>query len=262
MCLLGVKQLADPYYQGFAAQIAFFLLMSLVPTLILVSQLLGVMEISMNYFESFLEKYMSTRLARELLAILENRPTVGNNIFLIALAVWSASRAQFALMRIANYTYSGGRKTGTFFRERLRSLKTMALFVLTLGAVAVVLVYGQLILKVLLGRVLQDSVLRALWKWLRWPLTAALYFLVVLYLYITLPVDRLPVREVVPGAVISSVGMIIVTFIFAIYTGNVTDYGLIYGSLSSIVALLTWFYFLSWVLVIGILFNKVWKDTK
>ena len=34
MILLGIKQFRDPYYQGFAAQMSFYILLSLVPTVI------------------------------------------------------------------------------------------------------------------------------------------------------------------------------------------------------------------------------------
>ena len=41
MFILGFKQLQDPYYQGFAAQIAFYLLLSMVPIVLLITQILG-----------------------------------------------------------------------------------------------------------------------------------------------------------------------------------------------------------------------------
>lgn len=54
----------------------------------------------------------------------------------------------------------------------------------------------------------------------------------------------------------------IVTIIYARYTTHVANYDIIYGALSSIVAVLFWFYFLAWVLCLGILVNKVWDDTE
>ena len=41
MVSLGFQQLNDPYYQGMAAQIAFYLMLSLVPMVLLISQILG-----------------------------------------------------------------------------------------------------------------------------------------------------------------------------------------------------------------------------
>ena len=82
-------------------------------------------------------------MARIIKGLLRNSSSPGNNITLILLAVWAASRAQFSLMRIANYTYSNSRSTGNFLKERLRSLKTMVMTILTIAFVLVVLIYGK-----------------------------------------------------------------------------------------------------------------------
>ena len=50
MVLLGIKQFGDPYYQGFAAQIAFYIMLSVVPTIVVMTQLLGVINISTMEF--------------------------------------------------------------------------------------------------------------------------------------------------------------------------------------------------------------------
>ena len=55
--------------------------------------------------------------------------------------------------------------------------------------------------------------------------------------------------------------MLVVTIVYSVYANYTVNYDIIYGSLASMVALLFWFYFLSWVLCLGIVFNKVWKDT-
>ena len=48
MFTLGLKQYMDPYYQGIAAQVAFFFILSIVPTLLLLTQLLGLLDISLS----------------------------------------------------------------------------------------------------------------------------------------------------------------------------------------------------------------------
>ena len=101
-----------------------------------------------------------------------------------------------------------------------------------------------------------------LWTGLRWPVTATMYFLMVSYIYYILPFEKLEYRELLPGSLFASIGMLAVTILYSAYTGFVVSYDILYGSLSSVVALMMWFYFISWVLCLGILFNKVWKDTK
>ena len=62
MFILGFKQLQDPYYQGFAAQIAFYLLLSIVPIILLVTQILGVFDISIASALSLFESYTGHKI--------------------------------------------------------------------------------------------------------------------------------------------------------------------------------------------------------
>lgn len=264
MILLGIKLFRDPYYQGFAAQMSFYIMLSLVPTLVVLTQLLGVLEISLDILVEWIDQYVAPQMADTLKDVLRNRPTgaATSNIIMILMALWASSRAQFSMMRIANYTYSSGQTTGGFFRERFRSIKTMALILFTVSFVVIILVYGKMILTLIMGPIIDGSIIDMIWTWMRWPLTGVLYFLSVSYMYYVLPYDKLGYREILPGSFFGAVGMLAVTICYSAYANFVANYDIIYGSLASIVALLFWFYFLSWALCLGIVFNKVWKDTK
>lgn len=265
MVVLGIKQFRDPYYQGFAAQMSFFIMLSLVPTLTVLSQLLGVLEIPLDFLDDWVKANVLPEMAGSLKEILQDSGKTSaatSNIVMIIMALWAASRAQFSMMRIANYTYTSGRTTGSFWRERIRSLKTMALTLFTLAFVAIIPVYGRLILQAVFGHIIEGTMIDTLWTYLRWPIAGTLYFLMVSYNYYVLPNEKLKFREIVPGSIFGAIGMLVVTIIYSIYAENLANYNIIYGSLASCVALLFWFYFLSWVLCLGILFNKVWKDTK
>ena len=264
MILLGIKQFRDPYYQGFAAQMSFYILLSLVPTLIVLTQILGLLEISMDILIEWIELYVAPKMADTLLGVLSARPSgaATSNIIMILMALWASSKAQFSLMRISNYTYSSGQTTGGFLRERFRSMKTMALTLFTIAFVVIILVYGKVILMLVMGPLVEDSIINTLWTWMRWPLAGMLYFLWVSYLYYVLPYEKLGYKEILPGSCFGAVGMLVVTIGYSAYANYVVNYDIIYGSLASIVALMIWFYFLSWALGLGIVFNKVWRDTK
>ncbi len=262
MILLGIKQFRDPYYQGFAAQMSFYILLSLVPTVIVLSQLLGLLDMPLDFLDEWVDKYVAPSMASTLKNLIDYRPAATTNVVMIIMALWAASRAQFSMMRIANYTYSSGKTTGSFWRERIRSLKTMALIVFTLAFVAVILVYGKMILQLIFGQLVEGSMIDKLWIFLRWPLAGALYFLMVSYNYYVLPHEKMTFREIIPGSVFGAIGMLFVTIFYSAYVNYSVNYDIIYGSLASVVALLFWFYFLSWALCLGIVFNKVWKETK
>lgn len=264
MVILGFQKLSDPYYQGAAAEIAFYFLLSIVPTLILLSQLLGLFSVSLDGIREWLNMDMiQVEGADMILSLLDYSPSGVNSVFLAVTAVWAASRAQFAMLRITNYTLTDGISTGKgYVRDRIRSLKTVVITVFTIGFSLVILVYGELILKLVFGIVVGSEIAEKTWVMIRWPIAAGLYFLMISYNYYVLPTHRVPYRAVVPGSVFASIGLMAVTWAYSIYTSVSSGYDILYGSFSNFVALMFWFYLLSWVLFLGVILNKVWWDSR
>ena len=270
MILLGIQRFQDPYYQGFAAQMAFFYLLSIVPLIIVFSQLLDVLSIALELIEVLLKQYAGGVIGESVSGWLEGSGSVTTNIVLIATVLWSSSRAQFAMTRITNYTLTAGRSTGKgYFQERFRSIVTILITIFSLAFALIVIVFGEKILYVVLSGL--EVMLNVkyevdnVWMGLRWVFAFALYFLMVTLNYYIIPTERGRIREVLPGSIFASAGMLIVTLIYSKYTNyalSAGNYNILYGSLASIVALLFWFYFIAWVQCLGVLFNKVWKDTK
>lgn len=266
--LKTIKQLRDPYYQGFAAIVAFYLLLSIVPMIIVLSQILGIFSVSLEFLGDWFVRYMHGEAAKIMKSIFQYTPHGAVNIVLILLALWSGSRAQFAMMRITNYTLTEGRSTGNgYFKERFRAIKTMIFTIFTVTFSLLIVVYGELVLKLLVLTLMHstdfDMYINQFWLMIRWPIAFLLYFLMVSYNYYVLPSWRVRYREILPGSIFAALGMLLATWIFNIYmSNNLSNFDLIYGSLGSIVALMLWFYLIAWTLGLGIIINKVWGDMK
>jgi membrane protein len=263
MITLGIKQFRDPYYQGFAGQLAFFFVLSLVPIIILVSQIAGaIFGASLDSLIDWLLKYTSGEVAETIKRLLSYKVALGSNLLLVLVALWASSRAKFALVRITNFTMTDGRTTGNgYFRERFRAVVSMSITILTLIMSLVVLVYGQHILELVLSILGIEDFAPKLWLVLRWPLAAAMYFFMISYDYYSMPSTKVRYREIIPGSIFASIGLLLVTWLYSLYVDQIMDYDILYGSLANLVALMFWFYFLAWVLCLGMLFNKVWMDT-
>lgn len=260
--ILELEQFQDPYYQGVAAQLAFYLFLSVVPIVILLSQMLGIFSLSLDEIQNLVN--INDRVEMETIkGLLEYKPSGANSLFMAATAVWAASRAQFALLRITNYTLSDGEFIGkSYIRDRVRSILTMMVVMLILVLSLVVLVYLPIILKLIIGT--NKTFLAALkvWMFLRWPIMVALYFLIISYIYYVMPTKRVPFKDIIPGSIFSSIGFLIVNFLYNKYTKFNATTDIIYGSMSNIVFLLFWFWFMAWVLCLGITLNRVWWATR
>ena len=254
ICFHLWRQFDDPYYAGFAAQIAYFFLMSAVPMLIVLTQVLGIFDVSMDFIKDWLEQHLSTRMGSVLEGIFSASSTALPNFFLILLALWASSSLAFSLSRLTTYTISYGKYRYNFFTERLKAIPMAILTILVVAIALVIYVYGELIAK----RVLRNMVVYEMVSELRTPLLLLVVFLMILSSYYILPRIRVPLRAVLPGSIVATAGIMVVTWFYSLYISRATNYNLLYGAFSNIVAMMLWFYLISWVLCIGMMFNKSW----
>jgi membrane protein len=88
-------------------------------------------------------------------------------------------------------------------------------------------------------------------------LNAALAYGVVLLLYHFIPSKRPGWKHIWLGALLAAIGFEIVRFAFVWYVKNFSQYGLIYGPISSVIALLMFIYLTAWVLLFFAKFSYV-----
>ena len=267
MTLMIIKRMSDPYYQGVAAELAFFFLLSMVPIAIILGELLGVFSISMGVIKDLISQYVTPEIYASISPYLTYNPSGAISAAFILFALWAASKAQYSMMRISNYSFTGHPSGGrSFLRERIRAIKTILITLFTLVFSLLILVYGKVIINIFTAYV--DNFLNlnftfdSIWFILRWPVAYALYFLMISYNYYVLPSERIRFKKILPGSIVASVGMLLATWIYSYYATVFANYDLLYGSLAAIVALLFWFYILGYILVIGIQVNVVWEQTK
>ena len=58
------------------------------------------------------------------------------------------------------------------------------------------------------------------------------------------------------GALFTTIFWIIGTAIYSLYTSNFDNYKMFYGGISTIMAMMIWIYYLSYILVMGIAINS------
>ena len=248
------RQFDDPYYAGFAAQIAYFFFMSSIPMLIVLSQVLGIFDISMDFIRIWLEEHLSHEMGAFMESLFKASSVALSNVLLMILALWGSSSLAFSLSRITTYTLSYGRYRFNFFTERVKAIPISMLSILVFAVTLIIYVYGETIAK----RIFHSTFAAEMISSLKTPLLALLFFIMILANYYMLPRIRVPVRAVLPGAVVATVGIMLVTWLYSLYTARATNHNLLYGAFSTIVVMMLWFYLISWVLCIGMMFNKSW----
>ncbi len=95
-----------------------------------------------------------------------------------------------------------------------------------------------------------------------WILSTLLIFVIFLLLYKILPHSKVTLKEILPGALFSTVCWKIAEFAYIFYMSNMAKFSEIYGSIGGLLGLLFWFYIGSIVFILGVEFNLVFLRLK
>ena len=90
---------------------------------------------------------------------------------------------------------------------------------------------------------------------LKWPLTVFIIYFNIKLIYTIAPSKNIKSKETTYGALFTTIMWIISTMIFKFYLTYFARYDIIYGNLSSIIIMLVWCYFLSYIFVLGMAIN-------
>ena len=119
------RQFDDQYYAGFAAQVAYYFFMASVPTLIVLSQVLGVFDLSLDIIKNWLNHNVDSQLSGFVMGLFSASSVRLGNFIMIFLALWSASALEFSLSRLTSYTLTEGAYKFNFFAELISIIKNI-----------------------------------------------------------------------------------------------------------------------------------------
>lgn len=225
----------------YAANAAFFILLSLFPAMMLLIGLLQYTPLTPTDLQQALAGVFPEALY-PLLDYMTQELFVMNSVGLLSLsavfAVWSSSRGVYSLIRGINKVYRV-EETRTYLVLRLRSVLDTVLLLLALIATLIVQLFGrQLSLQLsATGFSFFASLLQL--NHLFIFLMLALLFTV---FYARFPNKKLRFRDALPGAAGTSLGWIVFSALFTFYISKTGSYSFYYGSLSVIAMAMLWLY--------------------
>ena len=250
------KVLKRPEMEILPGHLAFSFVLSLVPTLTILTYIATMLHFDMSFISDFMKNAFSEDFANLLLGA--NMAIKADLNFFITLIVGYviASNGAASLITSSNMIY--GIKNDSFLKRRIKSFIMILIIILLFVFLLIFNVFGDKIIemfglmdiskKMLVNITLIISVLKG-------PISWFIIFLFIKILFTMAPDKKIQAREVNKGAIFTSIGFVIVTYIYSAYTTNFAKYDVFYGNLASIVVLMIWFYLLSYIITIGLAFN-------
>ena len=265
--ILRIQSILDRFKEhrlnAAAAHAAFFIILSFIPCIILLFSLLQFTSIDKVTITVMIQNILPREMQTFFAGIIrEAYSKTASTVSISALAtVWSAGRGMMALTEGLQWI-AGIKDTRNYFAVRIRA------------ALYTVVLLLSIIVFLLLG-VFGDSLLNLIA--VKFPLVAyvtgmisdvknifLLFYATVIFalIYRFMPGNEMPLSEHLPGAVVSSIGWFVFSYVFSIYVDDFSGMSNMYGSLTTIILLMLWLYFGMYITLIGAEFNQLLAERR
>ena len=256
----GVKNfltiIKKPEMEILPGHLAFSFVLSIVPTLTILTYIASIFHFDLAFITDFISQAFSTEFADMLLGVNVTITADWNFFLTLIIAYIIASNGAASVISSSNMIY--GIKNSKFLKRRLKSLIMIVIIILLFVFLLIFSVFGNKIIEMLQIMDISEKIITNITliiSVLKGPVSWFIIFLFIKIIFTMAPDKKIQSNEVNKGAIFTTVGFIVVTYIYSLYTTNFARYDVFYGNLASIVVLMIWLYLLSYIFTIGLALN-------
>ena len=247
-----IEKIARDHVGAYAAQSAFFMMLSLVPILLLLMTLVRYTPVAQSDIMTIAYEMFPTTVSGAIISIVnEVYSQTGTTISItLLIAMWSAGRGVLAMSNGLN-CIRGSVETRNYFFLRVRAASHTVLFLVAIILSLVLLGFGNSISFLVNEYIPVMQYITDLIIEIRTVVMIFVLFVVSLCIYQFLPNKRGKIKYQLPGAVFTAVGWTFASFLFSVYMDIFKGFSDMYGSLTTIIIIMLWMYFCMYVMLLG-----------
>lgn len=258
--------IAEDRLFGHAAELGFYFLFALFPTLLCASSILGLAARSASQIYERLLDYLALVIPTAALGTVLSTfnettaaATSGKLTFGLIAAVWSASVGISAIQDTLNVVYKID-DTRSYFIARIHAIGLTVLLTVIFSLGLATLLGGDYIARTMYHRI-QDHIVRLTAaisvRAVAWTIAISLVALSFAFIYYWAPgYKNRRWRWLTPGGTLGIAGWILASLGLRAYLHFFDSYTLTYGSLGAVITLLTWFYITGLMILLGAELNS------
>ena len=250
------KTIKRPEMRILPGQLAFFLLLSIIPLFAVI----GVVAAKFNISAEGVLDAISSNVPKEVYEFIKDISkgrSININIVLFYVSTFIlASNGPHSMKIGSNLLYSIEHKG--WLNGRVKAIIMTIILVILFIFVLLVPAFGDQIVKVITDLVPSNSLDKTIinfYNILKYPTSLLIIFFFVKLLYTIAPDKTIKSKNTTVGAMLTTVGWIVSTEIYSFYVKDFAGYNLLYGSLSNLIILFLWIYLLSYIFVLGMALN-------
>ena len=237
-------------------QLAFFLLLAMVPTITLIAYGASLFNVSMDFVSNFILKTFGSNVAELIMPILTDIKFTASFLIPLLIAFYTASGGASSIIVTSNQLY--GFKNSTFLKRKIKGL--IMIFILVSLVVFLLLIpgFGDKFIELVRYVDMNESVTETICFIInlsKGPISWLLIFLLIKIIYTLAPDGTISSSCTTKGALFTTFGVTVVTACYSFYVNRFSHYDILYGGLAHFVILMIWLYLISYIVIIGIAIN-------
>ncbi len=252
------------HISNLASQLAFDIMFSMCPFLILLLTLVGFINVNptsvLESFRTLLPEQLYELVSTLTMQLLQTR---NSNLlsFSLIFSLYTASRAFRAIRYGLNRAYNED-EDKNFIKVIISSMVFMFIIIILIIFTLGVLVFGEMIGKALIELLNINPLIFNYVRYLRYPIGLVGMVLVFSVIYKIIPSRKIGWMEALPGAIFTSLAWIVASMGFAFYVNHFGRYSDLYGSIGVIIILMVWLKLTSTTILLGGEFNALLMQDK
>lgn len=246
---------------AFAGQMAYFFVLSFFPLLIFIVSIVSKLNINYSFLVDAMKNILPDNISLLITDFIsQSINTEGSAVLSVSglIMLYSASRAVNALQRAINTSYEVIETRNIIVVKLLGMLYTLLFtFIIVLSLIIPTIVKD---LVDFTGEWLSFNINENLFyffQYLRNLLLLSSVVIVIISIYTFLPNKKMHLSDIYPGALFAIAGSLLTNLIFSKVVVVLTDYSILYGSLSAIIAFMIWIYLLAQIIILGAEINAI-----
>ena len=237
--------------------LAFFLVLSVVPIITLVGFIASFFNIDLNMIINAMQNTFPKEVSELLIPFISGKGIDINVGISMITGFIIASNGAHSIIVASNTLYNI--PNDDYLKRRIKAFLMTFLLVILFIFVVVVLAFGNHILAAILNlgifKNISSTIIYPVFVYAKWPIAYFLIFFLLKVLFTMAPDERIPSRFVNKGVRFATLGWMLATAIYSFYVNHFANYDIFYGGLSNIIILMIWIYILAYILVLGIAIN-------
>ena len=249
-----------PEMKVLPGQLAFFVIISMVPIISIISWIGNMAGVSVEAVSEFLGKIFSSVKFDLIIPNLFGRQLSLEFLIVIIVTFVTASNGADSVIVASDQIY--GIKQENFIKRKIKAIVITLLLCVLYIFVLIVPLLGN---KIMASFDYFDlkNIIDPILTLVRGPITWVIIYFFLKSIYVLAPDKEVSRKGINLGALFSTVLWVIATYIYSVWINNFNSYDMYYGSLSSLAILMLWIYLLCYIFVIGLCLNvKVENEEK